>query len=261
MPIKRCYVNQLIVLIVFSAMFIFVSLNLEKNINDINHEKSLFPVLLYTNTLSEANDVLYFVKSSEFYFSHVIINPDSLERFLIEKYNLTNYQEIAGDYRLPYQLELYLMPLDADRMIYFVRSINAFFPNYIIQYNEKLWSDIDFHLSHLRRSLLIIQAVLLISFLIVQGFVRFWFIVKNKQVMSAILNSGITAKALSVKETVTNAVYVIISVFAIVSINVGINYLVADKVSIDTQYVLKLVSICVLSVFLQKPLFQKKKND
>jgi len=265
MRFKPCYIIQFISLVILSIVFIVGSLYFNNNLNNINQEKSLFPVLIYVNSLSEANDVLNFITPHKLYLSHEMVSSEELERSLIDKYDLVDYRTIAGDFRLPYQLVLYLKSASKDEMVDFVNEIAAFFPTYIINYNERIWLDIENHYNSLNENKLIKQLIYLLAMILVQINIRSWYIMKNKTAIDAVTNSGIKRNILMLREFTYNIVYIGISILTIFVLYIIINsfglvsfltdnFLGAD-VFLNWNYKLSLGLAIILSVLFQKPLF------
>jgi len=267
MRFKQCYVIQYVSLVVLSCVFIIGSLYFNNHLNSINQEKSLFPVLIYVNSPSEANDVLGFSMPHKLYMMHNIVSSEELENTLIEKYNLADYRAVAGDFRLPYQLELYLKPANKKEMVDFVNDIAAFFPTYIINYNERIWLDIENHYNSLNENKLIKQMIFLFAMIFVQINIRALYVMKNRTAIDAIALSGIKRRVLILQELKYNTIYLGIAILTIVVLYVIINTsglvslltdnFVGASMFLNWNYKLFLGIGIVLSVIFQRPMFMK----
>lgn len=271
MPLNRSLLFQLIILFIFASVFINGSLLLNNFVLNINQEKSIYPILVYTNTLSEANDVLDFVKEHKCYFASEIISPDSLENMLIDKYNLSDYKDIAGDYKLPYQLEISVLPFKTEELLGFVNKIQGFFPNYLLHYNQEIWQNIDQQTNKLKLNIIVMQITALILYMALQFLLRFFLIINYRENISALINSGISLKSLFLKELINKFVFLVIAGFLIITINFLINYINLltmistnySKVNtfLDLNLLVYLMMTNMILVFCQRPFFKKRKND
>jgi len=201
------------------------------------------------------------------YLLHNIVSSDELENTLIEKYDLADFRAVAGDFRLPYQLELYLKPAPKHEMVDFVNEIAAFFPTYIINYNERIWLDIENHYNSLNENKIIKQMIFLFAMIFVQIYIRAWYIMKNRTAIDAIALSGIKKNVLIIRELKYNFIYLGASILTIIVLYVIINStglvsLIADNflgtgMFLNWNYKLSLGIAIILSVIFQRPIFMK----
>jgi len=271
MKFKSCYIIQYIAFFILATVFIVGSLYFKNYLQRINHDKSSVPVLIYTNTLSEANDVLEFIITRPLYLSHIINCSDEIESSLIEKYDLGDFRTIAGDFRLPYQLELFLKPTNIRLMVDFVDEISAFFPTYLINYNERFWLDIDKHYRSLYRKVNFMEILYLVAMAFVLIYIRSWYIMKHRNAIDAILLSGVKKKILVFEELKNNSIflgiamvsalgiYIIVNSFAIVSYLTDSFF--GREEFINWYFMILMLIVVVFSLILQKPLLIRKRKD
>jgi len=214
------YVNM----VIFSIFFLLGSLMLDNILDQVNNKKNIFPILIYTNSLETVDQIITFIQKSEVYYSHNVIFPDSLEAMLVEKYRLIDYKEIAGDYTLPYQVEITVFPLPMKQLALFVTSLNTTFTDSIIHYNAKLWDDVDTQASKLNLYFYIMKLILLGLYIFIQFSTRIAFIQKNQNNIRALQKSGISAKKLTKREVGANLLFLLIAIVSAAIIDFAINY-------------------------------------
>ena len=261
------FINQIIIGLLFTLIFIGGSIFLIQHTNFVNQEKSLFPILIYTNTLSEANDVLDAVINHHIYSGFQLTYPELLEKLIFDRYDLNDFIDISNEITLPFLLELNLNPVHSIELNDFINEIKNVFPNYIIHYNEQIWKEIDEQVNKLTIILWIMQFTILLSYLFTQFSYRLSTILKNKEIINAILSSGISPKKLSKKRFYTNFNFLLlIFIFCI-----GVNYL-ASYIFIFNHFAfsIEFLNFKLLAIFYvinltlvvsQKPIFPKKKYE
>jgi len=214
------YVNMLL----FCIFFLVGALLLDNILDQVNNKKNIFPILIYTNSLDTVEEIIDFIQKSEVCYSHNVIYPDFLESMLIDKYHLTDYKEIAGDYVLPYQVEITVFPLPMKQLALFVNSLITTFKDSIIHYNAKLWDDVDTQASKLRFYFYIMKLILLGLYIFIQFSTRIAFIQKNQNDIRALQKSGIAPGKLNIREFNVNLVFWIIAVATAVIVDFLVNY-------------------------------------
>ncbi|MCL2065561.1 MAG: hypothetical protein FWG98_14475 [Candidatus Cloacimonetes bacterium] len=263
MSLKYHLFIHILVGFIFSIAFIYGSLQMNYYIDYVNQEKSLFPILVYTNNLSEANDVHDFVNNHQVFSSFYLTYPDSLANLLIEKYELMDFSRAVRGFTLPFLLEIFVNPLPADDLNSFIFEITSFFPNNIIHYNSNIWVEIDSQTLRLRKIFLILQALALGLYLLLQLFIRLAIIVKNKECINAIQNSGITSNKLALKKLHENVLFLFFTSILMILSNLFLNILFINRMSVlslnmlNLNLLVMLFLINFLFVLFQKPIYSK----
>jgi hypothetical protein len=223
--IFRAYsVAQYIIMAAFATIFISGAIYLSNDIFQINETKSHYPILVYTNTLDDAINVINYATDSEVFLAYHITFPDSLESMLIRKYNLVNYHDISSGYSLPYQVEIYIQPHSMDKLALFVSSMTARFSNDIVHYNASLWREIDQQANLRSRYYFILLIVSLLLYVLLMHIYRLRHAMKNVEIIQALKNSGMTPRKLKSKENLQSCMFILISVGFIIVINFIINF-------------------------------------
>ena len=198
-------------------------------ISHANYEKTEYPILIYTNTLSEANEVLNSVKDNRNFMAFHLFEPHELTTLLVEKYNLTDYNSLIGDLTLPFLLEIKVRPNKSSDLHTFVNSINHAFPDFIVHYNEFIWKSIDTRVDRLFIIAYIIQALVLITYLSLQLLIRMIYLSNNYETVHAILNSGLTPKKITRIKLFENFMFLTVSSILLLISNYFVNYFMIFK--------------------------------
>ena len=263
MSLKYNLFLHLLISVVFTLVFIYGSLYFNDYIVYVNQEKSLFPILIYTNTLSEANDVLDFVSSHEVYSLFNLTYPDSLANLLIDKYGLTDFRRAVRDFTLPFLLEIFINPFEAEKLSSFIYEITSFFPNNIIHYNENIWLEIDLQTARLTKILFTLQIIALALYLSFQLFFRMIIIFKNKESISAIKNSGMTQSKVALKRIQETVTYLFFSTILMIIIAFFLNFFMIYRDfslsinNLNLNLLIMLFVVNALFVLFQKPIYTR----
>ena len=267
MNVRLFSIPAYITLVISVLIFATGSLFFENYIEDMKQDMSLYPILIYTNSVSEAEDVISFIRQNPIYLTHSITDPDYLESMLISKYNLADYKSISGDYRLPFQIELAISPFPMTQIMIFVSQLSARFTDSIIHYNAKLWNDVEMAVERNMRIFLSLQIIFLFFYVFIQLFIRLSFINRYHENFFALANSGIAHKKLIKKEVSLNLIFFTVSIFSIAVLNVIINYF--DLVSyvgrvwtthfyyINPKMIIMFAFANLIVIVFQKSLFKK----
>ena len=267
MNLRLFSIPAYLTLVISVLIFATGSLFFENYIEDMKQDKSLYPILVYTNSVTEAEDIINFAKENPIYLDHSITDPDYLESMLISKYNLADYKSISGDYKLPFQIEISISPLPMNQIIIFVSQLSARFTDSIIHYNAKLWNDVEMVVERNMRIFLCMQVIFLSFYVFIQLFIRLSFINKYHENFFALANSGIAHKKLLKKEVSLNFKFIMIALCSITLLNVIINYF--DLVSyvgrvwtthfyyINPKMILMFFFANLIVIIFQKSLFKK----
>jgi len=211
------------------AIFLYGAIYLDNITETVNTRKSIFPILIYTNSEQTVEELAGYVQQNPVCDSYQIIPPDSLETILIEKYQLTDYKEIAGDYRLPFQVEITVVPLSMKQLARFVADLSTTFSQNVVHYNAKLWEDVDTQVNKLRFYFYILKLVFLCLYIGVLYAVRLSFIQKHQNTISAILASGTPLRKLAKREFLSNLFFWVVSTGCAVVFDFVIRYFQLDK--------------------------------
>jgi len=268
MKVRLSSITSYITLVVSVIIFAAGSLFLENYIEDMNQDKSLFPILVYSNTVSDAEEVIDFVKENPIYLTHSITDPDSLESMLISKYNLADYKSISGDYKLPFQIEISVSPYPIVELVLFVNQISAKFNENIVHYNAKLWNDVEMAVERNKRLYLGMQVIFLFFYVFIQLFIRLAFINRYRENFYALVSSGIAFQKLVKKEVVSKLIFLFVSTFSITIVNFILNYFELMSYSgkvwtthfyyLNPKMVIMFVTANLIIITFQKSLFKKK---
>ena len=274
MILFKHYFGQLSFLFFFSIIFIFGSLLLVNYIETLNNDKSIFPILVYADTVEEIDKILEIIIMNEAYQTHAVVSPDSLKKFMVEKYSLDDIEEIAKDFVLPYQLYITVNPVKMDLLMLLVLEIGENFPENIIQYNDEAWREIDVNVVRLRKISFSVQLITLLIYLFIQIFIRITYILRNKIMINAIVSSGLSFRSIAWKNFVNNLIFLLLSFLLIIAVNILINYFALPHfvtptiiehpsflLYININITLMLFITNMLLVVIQKPLLKRSRND
>jgi len=265
------FFKQLIFLSFFSVLFISGSFILQNYLDTNNNRKSLFPILVYTDTEEQAYELITFLNHKEGVQTVTYQTPHELKQMLIIKYSLENVEEIIDDFTLPYQVELTVLPLKAEKLSLLILELSDLYPDFIIQYNQEAWQNIELKNRQLKWSLHIIQIFSLFIYLFIQSHLRILYIIQNKKFINAVVNSGISYRSLSLKNIINNLFFILFSTLIVLMINISLNYF--DLVVIffndfpqhqtffDFSIIILLILSNIFLVLVQKPVFSKNNYD
>ncbi len=263
MPFNRFLIIQLLVSILFFTIFFLLFIYSNNFIQDINHQKSIYPILVYANSQKEINQIKEFAESFEIVKSHNIIHPDSLEKNLLQKYNINEYQKISSSYRLPFLFEINLKPYPYLQLMDFYQALTKHFPKYIIHKNEKIWSEIDIKVNNLKDCQKIMSYISLIFYILLMLFIRIVFVSKNETNLKAIYKSGLSIKKLiSTQKWYSFYFILIVTIFSVIlSLSRSLYY--SHVFFVDLNFLVMFFMANLLIVFLNKPFFKqiKIKNE
>lgn len=258
MPFTRNLIYQSLISCLFFMIFFTSSLYIDEFIEGVNIQKSLYPILVYSNTQKEINEIRDFTSDFNIVKKISIINPDSLETYIIEKYKLDTYSEIASGYKLPYQMEIYFNPVDLSQIKLFFISLSETFPDKIIHKNEEMWYDIENRVSILNFNKYILQAIALLSFIILMLFYRMLFINNQRESINAILASGISTDKFKRRILTMSFLFIIITGIFFILFNLVYNFYYSLHQQLHYKLIMAMILSNILVLIFQKKLKIKK---
>ena len=258
---------HIIIAFFFSIVFLICSMYTKSYIDDVNNEKSIYPILVYLNTIDETEEAVAFIVNHDVFLSYQITNPDSLEKLIIQKYGFNSLSVAEGDFSFPFLLDIQIRPFPTIELMGFIEELSSLFPHNVIHYNESIWQETDIQVKKYKNIFCSIQIVALIAYLFCQILIRLHNMLKNRETINAILASGISQKKLAIKRFQMNIIFLIVSMSMIISINYLINFLfVHKKFDFKIEYfniesILMLFIINIILIIFQKPVFMRRKYD
>jgi hypothetical protein len=262
MKYSGIFIRQFLVFLCFASLFVYGSLYQRNVIDTIESEKFTYPILIYSYDGDAAIDILRFVQdkvSTIFFFT-----PENLQNLLIDKYELQDYEYLADELPFPFMIEAYLSPSLAPVIGSIIEEILLQFSESIsqLQFNEKLWNDIDLKVNSLRTNLLVIEIFALLAYLFIQLFVRYNYCIKFKDDINAVLSAGIKKSEFRKKELLNSILFVIISQAVIIAANYALyyyEYFITDiEQLILSTHTQKLLIANFLIALLQKPVYKDR---
>ena len=256
---------QLFIGFLFILIFFVSTYYLDGYIYEVNEEKRDYPVLVYTNTLSEATEMAEFMSERAVYQSHEITSPENLESMLIEKYGFTDYRSMVRDFSLPFLLEIKIKPFPAEMILDFIGELTSQYPRNVVHFNEEKWKEIDSRLERTRYISFGMKFLFLLIYLFLQFCIRYSMVLKNKEVIEAIVHSGITPQKLASKRIKENLSFLLYIFILIVLINYLVNSLLFFGEPgfgieyFNLPYIVILLVVNTLLVVFQKPLYKIEK--
>ena len=248
---------HIFIALVFSTCFLFYLHFMNDYIDNTNLEKSTYPILVYTDTLNEADDILDYVKDNNAFLNFELTNPQMLSLLLVEKYGLEEFNNIISDIILPYLLEIYLKPDKPVVLEDIIKDLEAFFPNSITQYNDTVWDEIETNVQRLIYLSWAINALLLITYLAAQLYFRMIYFARNAETIKAILNSGISHKKLKNMKAKENFVFLFYSIIITLAIDYAYSaYFIFEELGFNLlffnlEYITMMVAVNLLFVILK----------
>jgi len=264
-------------MVILTIVFVYGAILLDNVVKDVNNRKNIFPILIYTNLEQTLDEISQYLQVNPVCDTYQIVSPDTLETILIQKYNLTDYKEIAGDYRLPYQIEVTVVPLSMNELARFVADLFTTFSDSIIHYNAKLWEDVDIQVNKLRFYFYILKIVFLCLYIGILYGIRLSYIHRHQSTISAIQTSGIPRLKLLKIDLQKNLSFWGLAIATAIIVDFAIRYLHLDQYvfssnvyllpittvkqfifsyfDIDLLVMLAITNLLLITV--QKPMFKK----
>ncbi|MCL1826745.1 MAG: hypothetical protein FWG20_01775 [Candidatus Cloacimonetes bacterium] len=266
----KCLWSQIFFFFIFVILFITGSILLENYIHRLDREKTKFPILIYSENIDELENIVSLSAGNIAFDSYQIVRPNELKNSLIERYELEDIEEITKDFALPNQLIISVKPVEIELLMLLVLEIGENSPQNIIQYNEQVWREVDKNVERLKKLTIFIQIAVLCMYIFVQTYLRMTSILKQKQLINAIINAGFPSMGIVKINVTNNIMFLLITLLLSGGVNFLINYfglisyIITDLsqnywyLNIEILFLLLLANIFLL--IFQKPMLKRNHN-